>query len=383
MEPGDLHSRLCGLPGVLSCTVNDETVALLLHPEVDPRLLKARAQAVCAEIGESRPLIVVGGRSPGRAGAGAGVGAGVGVGVGAGAGAAGSGWRTGVAAFFARRATPVSIAVLSLFVLSAVVLAPSDSDRPTLLPQPQRSPSVALGPPPFAVPTEAATGTPDVIAPPAVPSFQVVGSPVSDGSSAVAAGPVLVGLPASAFAFGPGTAASPADLGPVVILETVGIAIPSPSPSPPATSAGPGPSAGSPPPPAPAPAAEPTQDASRTSSPLLAASSSTGETTKRSHGRGRAALHAAPVAPQGPQGSSGGHGSTGEHESVVRNSGTEADPEKAGTVKKPERGEGRATATAEKPERTHRGRGQSKPEQPSGPKKGEERGAGRSSERGR
>lgn len=89
------------------------------------------------------------------------------------------------------------------------------------------------------------------------------------------------------------------------------------------------------------------------------------------------------MGPQGPQGSSGGQGRTGEHESLVGNSGTEANPETDGTVKKPERGEGPATAAEEKPERAHRGQGQSKPEQPSGPKKGEERGAGRSSERGR
>lgn len=106
MAKDDLHGRLAAIPGVLTCTLTEETVALLVHPEVDSRLLKARAQVACAELGDRRPLIIVGGLpAPSARGA-----------------VGGSGTRS-------RRATPLAIAAASLFVLSAVVIIPVNEDR--------------------------------------------------------------------------------------------------------------------------------------------------------------------------------------------------------------------------------------------------------------
>jgi hypothetical protein len=56
-----LDARLRRLPGVLDCSVLAGGVALLVHPEVDVRVLKARAQAVFAELGDERPLVIMGG----------------------------------------------------------------------------------------------------------------------------------------------------------------------------------------------------------------------------------------------------------------------------------------------------------------------------------
>jgi hypothetical protein len=56
-----LGGRLRRLPGVLDCSVIDGGVALLVHPEVDIRVLKARAQAVMFELGDDRPLLLIGG----------------------------------------------------------------------------------------------------------------------------------------------------------------------------------------------------------------------------------------------------------------------------------------------------------------------------------
>lgn len=61
---GSLEGRLRALPGVLDCSLNDAGVALLVHPEVDVRLLQARAQAVFAELGDPRPLMIMGGMPP-------------------------------------------------------------------------------------------------------------------------------------------------------------------------------------------------------------------------------------------------------------------------------------------------------------------------------
>lgn len=52
------------LPGVLDCSLNDAGVALLVHPEVDARLLQAKAQAVFAELADPRPLMIMGGLAP-------------------------------------------------------------------------------------------------------------------------------------------------------------------------------------------------------------------------------------------------------------------------------------------------------------------------------
>lgn len=394
MASGDLQSRLGDLPGVLSCTVNGETVALLLHPDVDPRLLKARAQAICAEVGESRPLIVVGGRSPVRAGAGAGVG--VGPRAAAAAGAIGGGWRTGVPAFFSRRATPVTIAVLTLFVLSAVVLAPGDGDRPGPFSRPNGPPSVALAPSPSGLPSPAAPGTP--AASPTAPSFDLAGAPLQTGAEVVVPGPVVVGLPASGFAFVAGAGAGQANRGAALIPEPIGIGTPLASPSPaPATavssSAGPGSSTALTPPAQPVAAAAPTvtavQGTSRTSSVQPAASGSVETATKWSHrGRRHAPRKVASAEPQPYL----GDGPTSGHEAVVSASGPEGKREASATARNSERAEGQVKAAtpekterAQKAERAHHGESQPKPEQPSTPEradKGDERGAGRSSGRG-
>lgn len=50
-------------PGVLDCSVSDEGIAVVVHPEVDPRMLEIRVQAALAELGDRRPLLVVGGMS--------------------------------------------------------------------------------------------------------------------------------------------------------------------------------------------------------------------------------------------------------------------------------------------------------------------------------
>lgn len=50
-------------PGVLDCSVSDEGIAVVVHPEVDPRMLELRIQASLAGLGDRRPLLVVGGMS--------------------------------------------------------------------------------------------------------------------------------------------------------------------------------------------------------------------------------------------------------------------------------------------------------------------------------
>lgn len=58
MPSGALGDRLSRLPGVAECAVGDETVRLVATPGTDLRLLRARAQAVCAEAGDRRTLSV-------------------------------------------------------------------------------------------------------------------------------------------------------------------------------------------------------------------------------------------------------------------------------------------------------------------------------------
>ena len=53
---GDLSERLCALPGVLSCRTRPHAVVLVAGSGTDARLLKARAQVVCADLGESRAV---------------------------------------------------------------------------------------------------------------------------------------------------------------------------------------------------------------------------------------------------------------------------------------------------------------------------------------
>lgn len=180
MTPDDLENRLAELPGVLSCTLNEDTVRLVLDSHADPRLLKARAQAVCAEMGETRPLIVSGGRASGIS-------------------AAAAARRPAGAAASARRATPVSIAVASLFVLSAVALVPDEPGRSGRGPARQPSQSVALAPEP----------PPSIVASPVVPA--VPAGPVSDAVDSALSrvpvpggevgGPSLLRPPTPQFAF--------------------------------------------------------------------------------------------------------------------------------------------------------------------------------------
>ena len=95
---GSLEGRLRALPGVLDCSLNDAGVALLVHPEVDTRVLQARAQAVFAELGDPRPLMIMGGMPSTRARRAAG---------------------------FARLdATPLSLTVFTVLVLCLLALIP-------------------------------------------------------------------------------------------------------------------------------------------------------------------------------------------------------------------------------------------------------------------
>ncbi|HEX2039512.1 MAG TPA: hypothetical protein VHF47_07245 [Acidimicrobiales bacterium] len=60
-----LEQKLRALPGVLDCSVSAEGVAVVVHPEVDPRLIEVQAQMLLGEAGDRRPLLVVGGMSGG------------------------------------------------------------------------------------------------------------------------------------------------------------------------------------------------------------------------------------------------------------------------------------------------------------------------------
>ena len=63
VEVGSVERMLRETPGVLDCSVSDEGIAVVVHPEVDPRMLELRIQASLAELGDRRPLLVVGGMS--------------------------------------------------------------------------------------------------------------------------------------------------------------------------------------------------------------------------------------------------------------------------------------------------------------------------------
>jgi hypothetical protein len=57
---------LRAVPGVLDCSVDADGVALVVHPEVDSRMIALRAKAVLADIGDAtRPLLVLGGMTTG------------------------------------------------------------------------------------------------------------------------------------------------------------------------------------------------------------------------------------------------------------------------------------------------------------------------------
>ena len=382
MASDELRSRLASLPGVVSCTVDEETVALLLDHDVDPRLLKARAQAVCAEMGECRPLIVAGGRNFGaaRAGAGPGVGA---------AAAAAAGWRSGVPAFVARRATPVSIAVMSLVVLSAVVLAPDDGVGPGPLSRNPSSPSVvALAPLLKRPPLLAEPGGPALrnVSPlgPVVSSFPTEAALTTEPGP-VPGGPTTTDFVLVSTTFGPAGVAPPVALlpvhvGPPVATPAGAASTPAaPSPSTTAPTAGAAPSS-APAPTAPAPTAAP--PSSRSSSPLLATSRSTGKGGKSNHqGRRQPARKAAST---GGRNSSADGGPSADHETPARAAGPEAKPDAPAPARDPE-GPDRQEK-AETPERSQpsEGRAESEPASPSGRgEKGEERSGGTGHRSGR
>lgn len=189
--------------------MGEETVALLLRADADPRLLKARAQAICAEAGETRPLVVLGGRASAGSLAGSG-------------GAASGSW--------GRRTTPVTMVLASLFVLSAILLAPGDSNPPN--PLSRRPPSGLASP--GAVPARGLETSPTVSAPPALrtgpklPTF--VGSPPVASlptTVAVGAGPVLA-RPETASSSATGSVGGPAlESGPPTFGPELASAVPS------------------------------------------------------------------------------------------------------------------------------------------------------------
>ena len=65
MEVELLEQKLRALPGVLDCSVSAEGVAVVVHPEMDPRLIEVHAQMLLGEAGDRRPLLVVGGMTVG------------------------------------------------------------------------------------------------------------------------------------------------------------------------------------------------------------------------------------------------------------------------------------------------------------------------------
>jgi len=65
VDLGLLEQKLREMPGVLDCAVSAEGVAVVVHPEVDPRLIELQAQVLLAECGDRRPLLVVGGMTVG------------------------------------------------------------------------------------------------------------------------------------------------------------------------------------------------------------------------------------------------------------------------------------------------------------------------------
>src|SRR4051812_7964163 len=100
VHDGGLEEALRALPGVMGCSMAPEGVAILVHPEVDARALKARAEAVCQAHGDPRPLIVVGGLVPAPPARGA----------------------FGV---LLRRERPLSLVVFAVLVLVALAVLPS------------------------------------------------------------------------------------------------------------------------------------------------------------------------------------------------------------------------------------------------------------------
>ncbi|HVM01420.1 MAG TPA: hypothetical protein VM263_02020, partial [Acidimicrobiales bacterium] len=64
-----LPERLSELPGVVTCAVDDDVVTLEVSEGTDVRLLRARAEAVCAAAGDARTVAVVVGDPPAPAAA--------------------------------------------------------------------------------------------------------------------------------------------------------------------------------------------------------------------------------------------------------------------------------------------------------------------------
>jgi hypothetical protein len=161
-----LEDRLRRLPGVLDCSVLAGGVALLVHPEVDVRVLKAKAQAVFAELGDERPLVIMGGLAsePARRG----------------------GW---LAVVGRGEPTPASLSVFVVLVLCLLALVPlTPPSQPAPLASPVSRPVTGV----FGG-VLASSITPDLARP--VRSWQGRGA-VRALSSPVAA-PVVVPVPAA------------------------------------------------------------------------------------------------------------------------------------------------------------------------------------------
>lgn len=63
MNDERLGERVRRLPGVLDCSTHAEAVVVVLDPSADEQVVKARGQAVLAELGDSRPLVVLTGQA--------------------------------------------------------------------------------------------------------------------------------------------------------------------------------------------------------------------------------------------------------------------------------------------------------------------------------
>ena len=173
-----LGSRLLRLPGVAGCTEGSDAVRVVATPGTDVRLLRARAQAVCADAGDRRPLAVVATATPAPAPA----------------------WVVQPQpAFLTRIGGSKAVAIGSALALSLIVLLPGRDGRTD-------APSLAFAPAPTAV--TAATPAPSAaeVAPALGQALSLGGGPLGrapggmDGSGLEVAStpPVIAGL-ASAF----------------------------------------------------------------------------------------------------------------------------------------------------------------------------------------
>ena len=100
MGGGGVGVRLCALPGARRCRVTDQAVVVDADPGTDLRLLRARAQVVCAELEETRPVEVRMASQPAAGGPGV------------------------LGAALRRAGHPLVIATVSVVALAAIAVAP-------------------------------------------------------------------------------------------------------------------------------------------------------------------------------------------------------------------------------------------------------------------